>query len=181
MAFHSSSSDVSAIVFIGFDDRFGLVALRVRFLGFSGCGRRTIAGGGRGRILGGAGASRNSVADLMSISSSARSSGKRSSSLMNEFGVLPGKEASDFPDGQLGKAHEGPGATVLDEYRGKISSMESVGEGVKPLGEELKLRGEAVKLLVGEVKRFGEPADIGDDGVAAKGIVAIGCEDIMMG
>ena len=105
---------------------------------------------------------------------------------MNALGALPGKVASDFPDGQLGKAHEGPGAMVLDEYRGKMSSMESVeegvkplGEGLKPLGEELELRGEAVKLLEDEMKPLGEPTDIGDEGVDPKGMVEIGREDIM--
>ncbi|KAI9687734.1 MAG: hypothetical protein M1822_001814, partial [Bathelium mastoideum] len=83
---------------------------------------------------------------------------------MNALGALPGKAASDFPDGQLGKAQDGP--EVLDEYRGKMSSMESVGEGVKPLGEDEKPLGE-------------EAVDDGDRGEEAKCIVGMGIDDIL--
>lgn len=124
---------------MGFDPRRGFVELRLCFFGFSGAGLGSIATRGKGGILGGGGGSCNIVALLTSTSLPPRSSGKRSSSLMNALGARPGREASDFPDGQLGKAQVGPDAAVLDEYRGKISSIESVGDGVKPFGEPVDL------------------------------------------
>ena len=80
------------MVFMGFDGRLGFAELRLDFFGFSGAGRGIIATREKGGIRGGAGGSRNIVALLTSSSLLSRSSGKRSSSLMNELGALPGME-----------------------------------------------------------------------------------------
>jgi hypothetical protein len=61
---------------------------------------------------------------------------------MNALGELYGSDTRDLPVGQLGKAHDGPDATVLAEYRGNMSSIESVGDGVYLVDDgELLLEG----------------------------------------